>query len=254
MYKYNTNHFDWHKRFKQQAVWTEQIRSHLAAKLSFNNASNILEVGSGTGVITGWLQNISCNNVYGLDIDVNHVTFAHTCDPKTRFTSADVYHCPFPSQTFDITLCHYFLLWMANPIKALSEIRRITKKGGLIIALAEPDYGGRIDYPEKLSGIGLLQIKSLQNAGADPLIGRKLGYIFNEIQLTKIHVGLLGGEWYKPPSLEDINLEWSVISNDLRNQVSEKEVQELKLIDIESWNNGERILYVPTFYAWGQKE
>ena len=213
-----------------------------------------LKVGSGTGVITEWLQNKSFNNVVGLDIDVNHLTFAHAYDPKTMFACADVYHSPFPSQSFDITLCHYFLLWMADPIQALLEIRRITKKGGLIIALAEPDYGGRIDYPDVLSRIGSLQIKSLKNAGADPLIGRKLGFLLNEIQLSEIHIGLLGCEWNKPPALEDIDLEWSVISNDLKDQVSEKEIQELKLIDRQSWNNGERILYVPTFYAWGQKK
>ena len=245
---------DWHQRFKQQAVWTQNIREHLASILSFEDVTSILEVGCGTGVITDWLQKIHCREIFGLDIIFENLSIARSYDNKTVFTCSDVYSIPFLDHSFDVSLFHYFLLWINDPINALNEIKRITKKGGLIVALAEPDYGGRIDYPDELNKIGDAQTQALIDAGADPLLGRKLGHLFNSAGLTDVHVGLLGGEWHNPPSIEERNMEWSVIMHDVHEQIGKVEIQKLRKIDNRSWESRERILFVPTFYAWGKND
>lgn len=128
----------------------------------------------------------------------------------------------------------------------------MVKPGGYVLALAEPDYGGRIDYPRALERIGLAQTRALIAQGADPLIGRQLAEIFSQAGLQDIKVGLLGGEWQEPPTIEDWKLEWAVIESDIGNTIAENEIQNLKSLDFRSWQTGKRILYVPTFYAVGR--
>jgi hypothetical protein len=132
---------------------------------------------------------------------------------------------------------------------------RVTKPGGAVLALAEPDYGGRIDFPPELAQIGQWQKTALQIQGADPEIGRKLAGIFSNLGLSRVETGVLGGQWTAPPSQEDWESEWSVIQADLqqttRTPVNYESYQTLKRIDKSAWLKGERVLYVPTFYAWG---
>jgi len=160
---------DWHERFTQQAIWTKDIRQNILAETEINRSTRILEVGSGTGAI---LQDIITanreyvNNVHGIDINRSFINIANNNLPTVKLTEADALCLPYASSSFNITFSHFFFLWISNPIRALSEMIRVTKPGGSIIAFAEPDYGGRVDYPESLERIGRLQEIGLKNTGA----------------------------------------------------------------------------------------
>jgi hypothetical protein len=120
------------------------------------------------------------------------------------------------------------------------------------MALAEPDYGGRIDYPETLAEIGELQIKSLAAQGSDPMIGRKLRSLFNQTKLEDIQAGVLGGEWIGSPPREELDSEWSILAADLHDSITDEALDAIRSIDQEAWRCGNRVLYVPTFYATGR--
>ncbi len=51
------------------------------------------------------------------------------------------------------------------------EMVRVTRPHGFVLALAEPDYGGRIDYPSELSTIGNWQIEAAEGARGKPVYG-----------------------------------------------------------------------------------
>jgi len=243
---------DWHARYAQQARWTEEVRSHLAQTLKFQQAQRILEAGCGTGVITRWLHEVTTARIFGLDIECSNISRAAKFDGQSLFACADVHFSPFASQSFDITLCHFLLLWVANPLSSLKEMVRVTKKGGYVLALAEPDYGGRIDYPPELSRLGELQRASLKDAGADPLIGRQLACLFRRAGLMNVHTGLLGGNWHQVPSAAEREMEWAVLLSDIGERLPADELETLKALDGRAWQDGCRILFIPTFYAWGQ--
>jgi hypothetical protein len=123
------------------------------------------------------------------------------------------------------------------------------------LALAEPDYGGRIDYPPELGILGDLQQAALRQQGADPLIGRKLRAIFEGARLTNMVTGILGGEWSGRPEPEEMDMEWAVMEDDIQSNAQNDpslDISKLRFLDQGSWEKGERILYVPTFYAFGQ--
>ena len=60
-------------------------------------------------------------------------------NPRLRMTCADGFHLPFRDQRFLITLCHYFLMWVSDPAAVLEEMKRVTRTGGHLVVLAEPE-------------------------------------------------------------------------------------------------------------------
>jgi hypothetical protein len=143
-------------------------------------------------------------------------------------------------------------MWLDEPSIAVHEMQRVTLPDGYVIAFAEPDYGGRIDYPTELEELGKLQTKALQAQNADPFMGRKLSTAFSKAGLTDIQVGILGGNWKIGDLKFDSDSEWVVMISDLEDQISENEINRFKNVSLQAYEKGTRILFVPTFYAFGR--
>jgi ubiquinone/menaquinone biosynthesis C-methylase UbiE len=244
----------WHARFSQQAKWTAGLRQYLFDRAKLNKDDRILEIGCGTGaVLNSLIQKIDPSQVFGLDLNITYLSLATRYTPQARFIQADAQAIPFPDDSFDIVFCHFLLLWVENPLFTVREMARIARRGGWVLALAEPDYGGRIDFPEALAKIGQMQETMLRQQGAETRIGRRLAALFNAAALNNILTGVLGGEWSRAHDIEDLQQEWEVMKDDLRGQLTQEELSALIEMDYRAYRDGERILYVPTFYAMGQK-
>jgi SAM-dependent methyltransferase len=159
---------------------------------------------------------------------------------------------PLQTASFDLALCHFVLLWVANPVLVLHEMARVTRPGGSVLALAEPDYAGRIDYPPELECLGSRQRQALEQQGADPAAGRKLAGWFAEAGLAEIEVGILGSQWLAAKSAAQDQLEREVLISDLQDWVAEDKIKQLLDAEATSRQQGRRVLFVPTFYAWGR--
>lgn len=229
------------------------MRSYLYAKLDLSLHKRVLEVGCGTGAITSDLTKRFNASSFGLDLRLDFLHDAHLNDNYTKYSCGNVYALPFPDNSFDVVICHYFLLWVKDLSSALAEICRVTKKRGFVLALAEPDFGARIDYPEPLRDLGYWQIFALKRQGADPELGRKLMAEFQKIGLQNVESGLMGGEWRKNFDLDAFESEWKLLEADLSPYLSQDKLKGLRQIDEAAYRKGERILFVPTFYAIGMK-
>ncbi len=254
---------DWHHRYQQQARWTSDLRSYFFQRINLDASNRIIEVGCGTGAVLETVQfssaqpnlNNSPSNrskIYGLDINKDYLELAKGNLLNACLTLGDAHNIPYQAGSFDIVFCHYLLLWLKNPQKALDEIRRITRPGGWIASFAEPDYGGRIDYPDALIEMGRFQTESLKNQGADPLLGRKLKSLFQRTGLIEIECGLLGAQWRSAPSTQELEIEWQVLQNDLEGMVEPDQLSDFQQVDKDAWRQGVRTLFVPTFYAFGR--
>ena len=245
---------EWHQRFKEQAEWTKDLRQHLFARAGLQEAKRILDAGCGTGALFGELSLNTTAQVYGLDINRSHLALAADFNPQVHLIEADAHQLPLPDNCLDIVLCHFFFLWVADPERVVLELARATRPGGSVLALAEPDYGGRIDHPEVLQQLGRWQLQALSNQGADPLMGRRLPGLFHRAGYTEIEFGVLGGQWQTPRPESSWLTEWQILLSDLEElSISEREINAIKNIDALAWKQGERVLFVPTFYAWGKK-
>jgi ubiquinone/menaquinone biosynthesis C-methylase UbiE len=186
-------------------------------------------------------------------LDINFDSLAQC---RVQAPAASLIHCnalqlPYANHSFDVVYCHFLLLWVREPLHALLEMKRVTKPGGHIIAFAEPDYEQRIDKPEGLIPLGKWQTESLKRQGADPGFGAYLAESFFQAGIEIIETDAIqsvGNE----ASANEREKEWDVLEADLAGMASSEEIQKMKLLDEQAWERGERVLYVPTYFAWGQ--
>jgi SAM-dependent methyltransferase len=239
----------WHERFLQQARWTHAIRQQLFQILKGDHLTAVLEVGSGTGVIVKELAHGSSARIVGVDLDFERLQFSRHYAPECSAITADGVALPFEDHAFDASVCHFLLLWVDDPTAILQEMVRATRPKGWVMAMAEPDYGGRIDHPPALEVLGEMQRASLASQGADPQIGRRLRTLFLQTGLVEIQAGVLGGQWSENSrSRESLEGEWSIIEADIAHLQTHPSLDQFKM----AWFDPGRILYVPTFYVLGR--
>jgi SAM-dependent methyltransferase len=244
---------DWTARFTQQARWTRDLRAYLFDRVGIQASQRVLEVGCGPGVITAEMHKRTHALIYGLDVHLPSLHEARSSDPRSIFTNGNALNLPFTEGVFDVVYCHFLLLWVGDAQQVINEMARVVHPGGAVLALAEPDYGGRIDYPIALAELGRLQGDALRRQGADPLAGRKVTGWFQRAGLTGVESGILGGQWSVIASPESQEMEWQVLAADLKETLAPNQLSDLRRIDAAAWEKGDRVLFVPTFYAWGRK-
>ena len=242
---------NWHHRYKQQAGWSGDVRRYLFGKAAISPEDKILEVGSGTGAVISLVSDETDAKCYGIDIDIRSLLFSESRYPKIQLAAADGFHLPFPNNIFSITYCHYLLLWVQDPLKILIEMARVTKSGGYLIALAEPDYEARIDYPLSLEKLGEMQTKSLVEQGMDPSMGRKLVGLFHKAGIQRVTSGILGAQWDQPATREIDETEWIMIQTDTADHLSPEALAIYRKVEVNARRKGTRVLFIPTFYAAG---
>jgi ubiquinone/menaquinone biosynthesis C-methylase UbiE len=254
---------DWHSRYTQQARWTSGLRRYIFSQIDLPAACRILEVGCGTGAVLqalpddlegldGAAGHSRQMELFGLDTDPDTLTRAYEEVPTACLVRGDAHRLPFTGGGFELVFCHFLLLWVDRPLAVLREMYRLTRQGGWVAAFAEPDYGGRIDFPEELSVLGRLQEQSLIRQGADPRLGRQLKALFRRAGFSEVESGLLGAQWRSDPSREALDLEWEVLASDLQGLLEPPRLDDLRKTNTDAWQSGVRTLFVPTFYAFGR--
>jgi SAM-dependent methyltransferase len=249
---------DWHSRFLQQATWTRDLRAYLFERAGLQHAHRVLEVGCGTGAIISDL--ILPGTVHGVDKDLARLVEAGQHCPGVSLVCGNALSLPYPPGIFDITFCHFLLLWVSDPLSVLLEIKRVTRSAGAVLALAEPDYTSRVDKPDELAPLGVWQAEGLQQQGADPGLGKRLSGLFQQAGIPIMETGTLRGfpnsetghkVGASQPDGVDRDLEWAVLEADLAGRVLAGDLLRMKRMDEQAWQRGERVLHVPTYFAWG---
>jgi len=240
---------NWHTRYTQQAKWTRDLRAYIFDNIKLNASHRVLEVGCGTGAILSELPTHTSRN--GLDIDLPVLRQCQIHVPAASLICGNALQLPYSDNSFDVVYCHFLLLWVNDPLQALTEMKRVTRAGGNIIEFAEPDYANRIDKPDELIPLGKWQTDSLRRQGANPNFGGRLAESFFQAGIEIVETGTIqsvGNE----ALLEDWEMEWAVIESDLAGSVPSVDIQKMKLLDKAARERGERVLHVPTRFAWGR--
>jgi SAM-dependent methyltransferase len=239
---------DWHRRYLQQAKWTRDLRAYLFKKAGLAIADRVLEVGCGTGAILSELP--TPISLHGLDIDAAALDRCQIHAPAASLVQGNALGLPYSNQIFDIVYCHFLLLWVGDPLKALLEMKRVAKAGAHVIAFAEPDYTARVDEPRELAPLGGWQAESLKRQGADPSLGARLDDLFYEAGIQLIETGTIQNSGLDPAP-EEWEMEWDVIESDLAGFIPRQDIHQMKKLDQQARRHGTRVLHVPTYFAWG---
>ncbi len=237
---------NWHKRYLQQAAWTRDLRAYVFDKAGLADARRVLEVGCGTGAILHEIK--SPGSLHGLDLEPASLVECRIHAPAASLTCGDAHSLPFPDGAFDIVFCHFLLLWVRDPLQVLREMARV---GNTVLALAEPDYSRRVDEPAALKKLGQLQTEALTRQGANPSFGARLAETFYQAGILLMETGPIQSAEKKRSAVEWEN-EWNVVEADLAGLVPGGEIQKMKALDENARKSGERVLHVPTYFAWGK--
>jgi SAM-dependent methyltransferase len=114
--------------------------------------SSVLDIGCGPGTITADLAaRVAPGPVAAVDqsADVLDVARAETERrdlSNVSFATGDVRELDFPDGAFDVVHAHQVLQHVDAPVRALREMRRVCRPGG-VIAARDADYGGFVWYP-----------------------------------------------------------------------------------------------------------
>jgi len=237
-----------HEQFRRQAKWTADFRKQIYRQINLRNAKKVLEVGCGTGVIAEEMKKKSTAKITAIDIDEEMIALAKDNIEGVHFMVEDSEKLSMKNETFDIVICQYFFLWLSNPKRVLNEMVRVCKNGGYVIALAEPDYGGWLEYPEM--DLGNKHIQSLEQEGADPRMGRKLLNLFEKAGLRSYQI-IIAQSWNQENLRDNIEEEWKRVEE--AGLISEKELFDIVKKEMKLINKNQRMIFMPVFCVVGKK-
>ncbi|GAA1023133.1 hypothetical protein Aple_098060 [Acrocarpospora pleiomorpha] len=150
-----------------------QLLPHLRPGLS------LLDVGCGPGTITADLATrvgrVTATEMGERELDLARAEAQARGQHNIDFVVADVHALDFPDATFDIVHAHQVLQHVADPVRALREMRRVCKPGGVVTA-RDGDYDGFAWFPAvpELDEWLTLYHKLARANGGEPNAGRFL--------------------------------------------------------------------------------
>jgi SAM-dependent methyltransferase len=106
---------------------------------------HLLDCGCGQGSLTLDLAKLLPQGaVTGIDLEPAQIQAAQAGVTEagitnTQFQVANIYALPFPAASFDAVFANSVLEHLKHPLKALKEMRRVLKPGG-ILGVQDPDY------------------------------------------------------------------------------------------------------------------
>ncbi|MER6780443.1 MULTISPECIES: methyltransferase domain-containing protein [unclassified Streptomyces] len=144
---------------------------------------SVLDVGCGPGTITADLAELVApgGRVTAVDAarDVLEQAAQYVAErgltDAVAFATADVHALDFPDDSFDVVHAHQVLQHVGDPVRALREMRRVCRPGG-IVAARDADYAAMTWYPAEpgLDEWQALYRRVARANGGEPDAGRRL--------------------------------------------------------------------------------
>jgi ubiquinone/menaquinone biosynthesis C-methylase UbiE len=113
----------------------EAIMKHLAG-------INILDIACGRGYLAKKIALDQSKNIFGIDIIPPNINE----QPNLRFIKGNIENIPFDDKFFDTVICAHTLEHTTDINRALSELRRVTKKRLIIVLPRQREHKYTFDF------------------------------------------------------------------------------------------------------------
>jgi SAM-dependent methyltransferase len=133
----------------QMGRWSRQLAPLLISFAGVTAAGRVLDVGCGTGSLTfALVQNPRIGRVHGIDFSPVYIEHARqqARDSRLVFQVGDACALSFEDASFDHSLASLVLPFIPDIDRAVREMRRVTRSGGIIAATAWDTRGGLVIY------------------------------------------------------------------------------------------------------------
>jgi SAM-dependent methyltransferase len=125
--------------------WSEKLAPLFIDFAGFANGEKVLDVGCGTGSLTFALTKFAdLSEIRAIDYSPVFVEAANrrNIDPRVKIQQADACALPFEDGTFDRALALLVLHFVPEAGKAVAEMRRVVRPGGVVAAAVWDHLGG----------------------------------------------------------------------------------------------------------------
>lgn len=118
----------------ERDVWLQLLEAFLPP----SKKQRILDVGTGTGFFALLLASLG-HDVTGVDISPKMLDVARQNAAVSRsdiaFEEVDIHALPFERHAFDAVVSRHVLWTLADPVRAISSWSRVTRPGGIVLAV-----------------------------------------------------------------------------------------------------------------------
>ena len=200
----------------------------------------VLDVGCGPGPVTmDVASEIHPGSVVGIDLEKTNIDQAKELAKTSQtdnavFQVGDAYALEFADGTFDLTYSLNLLVWLRDPVRTLQEQKRVTQRGGWVIALLS-DYANIISYPtcpafdSFLAALPELADPSDKEIFIDPHQGRRAVELFTQAGLKELKIeGWVTCSYPGSKDFDRVYSRWSTVLG----EESPFEPYKQKLIDL----------------------
>jgi len=209
-----------------------------------------LEAGCGSGVVTAELAARATELAVGIDRRPEPLAAARGRGSGAAFVAADAGALPFRDGVFDAAAGAFVITWLAEPGAFLREAGRVLKRGGLYVALAEPDYEGAVDYPPAASSRDSV-VEAVRRRGGDSAAGRKLPALLSGAGFEVFRFGVLNSVWTTSRWAEEEAEEFKLLEK-LVGAGGER-LRAAARARRTAISSGERCYFLPIFFAAARK-
>jgi len=127
-------------------MWREDTLELLAGWIRMKQGMTLVDVGCGLGYLgyTYWKFFGESGHYFGVDRSDKLISEAKEMSEKWAiggeavFTKGEAYKLPYDDNLADIVMCQIVLMHLDDPSRALTEMKRVVKPGGMIVCI-EPD-------------------------------------------------------------------------------------------------------------------
>ena len=124
--------------------WSRLVGDQFLPWLAAPKGINWIDIGCGNGAFTRQLvEHCDPASVVGVDLSEPQLVFAreHTAGP-VNFKTAGALALPVSDDDFESAVMALVLFFVPDPAKGVSEMRRVTRTGGLVSAYCWDVFGG----------------------------------------------------------------------------------------------------------------
>jgi len=147
------------KDLKRHKLMAKQLVEKIPAN------GKVLEIAPGPGYFCIELAKLGSYQITGLDISKSFVEIARRnaaeAGLKIDFRQGNASNMPFKDNTFDFTFCQAAFKNFSEPVKAIAEMYRVLRPGGLsVIADLRRDASAE-EIEREVKGMGLSRINEI---------------------------------------------------------------------------------------------
>lgn len=123
--------------------FSEPLAAHFADWAGVRPGAVALDVGCGPGALTAELAaRLGAASVHAVDPSPPFVEAVRVRLPGVDVREASAEDLPFDDATADVTLAQLVVHFMADPVRGLREMARVTRPGGVVAACVWDHAGG----------------------------------------------------------------------------------------------------------------